>query len=290
MTALHARGFPTPRPIDHSRHVIVMSRIEGSFPMAQVKTGRMEGAGAIFAQCMSILKRLAEHGLVHCDFNEFNLLVNGETAEITLIDFPQIVSTSHLNAAELFARDVKCLIKFFSMKMQYTPQDHEILLLEDIVKNSDGDAIDREVRASGYDPDADDSALEHYREDALAEDDEEEDDEDDDDNEKEEEEGLQCASKARNGEAHEGGTDVAEREEQEHDAPSASAIDEDDHDDDNYDKDEEEEDDCIDEEEEEARQRRPRGRGRGRKPSAAHSSAPSKTTLSPEEIQELVRR
>lgn len=260
--------------------------------MAQVKTGRMEGAGAIFAQCMSILKRLAEHGLVHCDFNEFNLLVNGETAEITLIDFPQIVSTSHLNAAELFARDVKCLIKFFSMKMQYTPQDHEILLLEDIVKNADGDAIDREVRASGYDPDADDSALEHYREDALAEDDDEDDDdEDDDDKEKEEEGDLQCASKAHDGEAHDGGADVAESDDAHaHDAPSASAIDEDDHDDDNDDKDEEE-DDCIDEEEEEeARQRRPRGRGRGRKPSAAHSSASSKTTLSPEEIQELVRR
>ena len=39
----------------------------------------------------------AEHGLVHGDFNEFNLMAN-EEEEITVIDFPQMTSTTHPNA------------------------------------------------------------------------------------------------------------------------------------------------------------------------------------------------
>ena len=36
-----------------------------------------------------ILRRLALHGLVHCDFNEFNLMVD-QSGQVTLIDFPQV--------------------------------------------------------------------------------------------------------------------------------------------------------------------------------------------------------
>jgi len=35
MKALHDEGFPTPVPISHNRHVVLMSRVEG-VPMAQV--------------------------------------------------------------------------------------------------------------------------------------------------------------------------------------------------------------------------------------------------------------
>ena len=40
---------------------------------------------------------------MHCDFNEFNLLVDDDE-RVTLIDFPQMVSTSHLTAGALRAR------------------------------------------------------------------------------------------------------------------------------------------------------------------------------------------
>lgn len=32
--------------------------------------------GAVYEECMNLMTRLAQLGLVHCDFNEFNLLVN----------------------------------------------------------------------------------------------------------------------------------------------------------------------------------------------------------------------
>ena len=46
---------------------------------------------------MNLIVRLARAGLIHGDFNEFNLLVT-ENNEPILIDFPQMVSTSHRNA------------------------------------------------------------------------------------------------------------------------------------------------------------------------------------------------
>lgn len=61
---------------------------------------------------MDLLYRLAAKGLVHCDFNEFNLMVSRSADEaLTMIDFPQMVSVGHANARELFERDVECIIR-----------------------------------------------------------------------------------------------------------------------------------------------------------------------------------
>jgi len=46
---------------------------------------------------IDLVIKLAEHGLVHGDYNEFNLMIDDEE-NLTMIDFPQMVSTSHPNA------------------------------------------------------------------------------------------------------------------------------------------------------------------------------------------------
>ena len=46
---------------------------------------------------MDLIVRLANHGLIHGDFNEFNLMI-GDDGSVTMYDFPQMVSTSHPNA------------------------------------------------------------------------------------------------------------------------------------------------------------------------------------------------
>jgi RIO kinase 2 len=117
------------------------------FPLAQIKSGKLEGAEEIFDKCIAILRRLAECGLVHCDFNEFNLMINHDR-DITLIDFPQMVSTSHPNAGELLERDINCLVKFFAMKMKFIPSDDALFTLEEL--NLNEIRIDEEVRAAGF--------------------------------------------------------------------------------------------------------------------------------------------
>jgi len=47
---------------------------------------------------MDLIVRFARAGLIHGDFNEFNILITRETGEAVVIDFPQMVSTSHPNA------------------------------------------------------------------------------------------------------------------------------------------------------------------------------------------------
>ncbi len=46
---------------------------------------------------VNLILKLASYGLIHGDFNEFNLMISDDE-QITMIDFPQIVSTSHPNA------------------------------------------------------------------------------------------------------------------------------------------------------------------------------------------------
>ena len=47
-----------------------------------------------------------------------------EACNITLIDFPQMVSTAHVNAEELFDRDAESVRRFFGSKLGYvSPAD-----------------------------------------------------------------------------------------------------------------------------------------------------------------------
>jgi RIO kinase 2 len=46
---------------------------------------------------MNLIVKLAQYGLIHGDFNEFNILIKSNGDPI-LIDFPQMVSISHVNA------------------------------------------------------------------------------------------------------------------------------------------------------------------------------------------------
>lgn len=69
--------------------------IAPGYPMTQVK--RVEDPATLYRYLLAMIVRLARHGLIHCDFNEFNLLIDDEL-RVTLIDFPQMVSVSHPNA------------------------------------------------------------------------------------------------------------------------------------------------------------------------------------------------
>ena len=50
-----------------------------------------------YADCMDLVLKLANSGLIHGDFNEFNLMCSDDDT-ITMIDFPQMVSIDHKNA------------------------------------------------------------------------------------------------------------------------------------------------------------------------------------------------
>ncbi|KAF2649948.1 RIO1-domain-containing protein [Lophiostoma macrostomum CBS 122681] len=153
MKALRMEGFPVPEPIGQNRHTVIMSLVD-AFPMRQISN--VGDSASLYAELLSLIVRLAQYGLIHGDFNEFNVLVeektDTETHEVTLvptiIDFPQMVSIDHANAEYYFDRDVACIKRFFSRRFGFTSDEPGPFFkdsIKTIVKR-----LDVEVEASGF--------------------------------------------------------------------------------------------------------------------------------------------
>ncbi|XP_010731985.3 serine/threonine-protein kinase RIO2 [Larimichthys crocea] len=183
MKALYDRGFPVPKPVDYNRHAVVMELING-YPLCQVH--ELQDPSALYSEFMELIVKLANHGLIHGDFNEFNLMLDDQD-HITMIDFPQMVSTSHTNAEWYFDRDVKCIRDFFAKRYNY--ESELFPTFKDIRRSY---SLDVEVSASGFTKDLEkDCELLHPAGPEGEEDDEEEESDDeeatDEEAEKEEE-------------------------------------------------------------------------------------------------------
>ncbi|NXO30917.1 RIOK2 kinase, partial [Cisticola juncidis] len=140
MKVLHDREFPVPKPIDYNRHAIVMELVDG-YPLCQVR--QMEDPAALYSELMDLIVKLANHGLIHGDFNEFNLILDNND-HATLIDFPQMMSTSHANAEWYFNRDVNCIKEFFKKRFNY--ESELFPAFKDIRREC---SLDKEIAASG---------------------------------------------------------------------------------------------------------------------------------------------
>ncbi|WVN89778.1 uncharacterized protein L203_105008 [Cryptococcus depauperatus CBS 7841] len=204
MKALYQHGFPVPIPIDQARHCIVMSLIDG-YPLRAVE--KVDNPAELYSKLMELIVRFAHAGLIHGDFNEFNIMLKRKTEEPIVIDFPQMVSTRHENAEYFFNRDVNCVRRFFKRRFRYEgaswPMWRDVVGVEEPEKplklqavSSAGEnelyktelqrlRIDLEVEASGFGR-AVQEELEHYMvavQDLPPSDDEEEEEEDDNDDE-----------------------------------------------------------------------------------------------------------
>ncbi len=92
----------------------------------------MEQAQSVYEQLLGMITLFAEHGLVHSDFNEFNIMITRDS-QVRVIDFPQMVSTKHLNAQELFDRDVNGIELWFTKR--YNVKSVELPVLEEVKEN-----------------------------------------------------------------------------------------------------------------------------------------------------------
>ncbi|EDQ85509.1 uncharacterized protein MONBRDRAFT_38815 [Monosiga brevicollis MX1] len=154
MKVLYDRGFPVPKPVDFNRHCVVMGLVDG-FPLCNVKV--VDKPGKLFHRLMKILVKFAECGLIHGDYNEFNLMVS-EQGDVTVIDFPQMVSTEHENAEYYFDRDVQCIRDFFRKRFDFEAEAwpsfadvHRAERLDELVNASGFDAQDQFLLHSNLD-------------------------------------------------------------------------------------------------------------------------------------------
>ncbi|KAF8935984.1 Serine kinase [Haplosporangium bisporale] len=190
MKVLHENGFPVPEPIDQSRHCIVMELID-AFPLRQIS--EVADPGKLYSSLMNLIVKLASYGLIHGDFNEFNILIR-DNGEAVLIDFPQMVSIDHPNAEYYFNRDVECIRVFFKRRFQYESLLYPKFKL-DTERQFD---LDVQVAASGFTKkqqqeleefqEEEQKLAEELGEDAFQESEEEEDPDEEEESEEESEE------------------------------------------------------------------------------------------------------
>ena len=171
MKVLRENGFRVPEPVAQSRHTVVMELID-AFPLRQIQ--EVPNPAGLYAELIDIVLRLASFGLIHGDFNEFNILIredeipavetSGDTKtglpdskpDITLtpviIDFPQMVSIDHANAEMYFDRDINCVKRFFERRFNFV-SDEPGPFFADAKKLAGGPEskrLDVEVEASGF--------------------------------------------------------------------------------------------------------------------------------------------
>lgn len=167
LAMLHSKGFNVPQTYGCSRHVVVMDLIDG-YPMRRLR--KHKNIPKLYSDLMMFIIKLANSGLIHCDFNEFNIMMkNEEVLEgdddcgFVVIDFPQSISIEHKEAEFYFKRDVDCIRRFFKKKLKYDPKPSPGMLDTDgfgegfkhtypefhrDVKRSDN--LDELVQASGF--------------------------------------------------------------------------------------------------------------------------------------------
>jgi RIO kinase 2 len=157
LQALYDAGFPVPRPVGWNRHTLVMDLID-ALPLRQISS--VPDPAWLYGQLIELILRFAKFGLIHGDFNEFNILIEEvptqDQTSVTLhpivIDFPQSVSISHTNATFYFDRDVNCIKRFFERRFHFVADDPGPFF-EDVIKPANvlgQRRLDLEVEASGF--------------------------------------------------------------------------------------------------------------------------------------------
>lgn len=141
MKALYDRGFPVPKPADFNRHCVLMELLD-AYPLCQIHA--VNDPASLYNDLVELVLKLANHGVIHGDFNEFNIMLDAED-RITMIDFPQMVSTSHENAEWYFNRDVQCIRSFFRRRFAYESELYP--KFSDVIRE---DSLDVEIAASGF--------------------------------------------------------------------------------------------------------------------------------------------
>ena len=171
MKVLKENGFRVPEPVAQSRHTVVMELID-AFPLRQIQ--EVPNPAGLYAELIEIVLRLAKFGLIHGDFNEFNILIREEqspAAETSrnsaiadsdskagvalipvIIDFPQMVSIDHTNAEMYFDRDVNCIKRFFERRFNFVSDEPGPFFVDakKLAGGAKSKRLDVEVEASGF--------------------------------------------------------------------------------------------------------------------------------------------
>ena len=114
---LYPKGVAVPEPIRQTRHVLVMSMIEGAELYHHPELANPQ---ATYNEILQNIRRAyQEVDMIHGDLSPYNIILQ-PNQHILIIDWPQNVSTKHPNAKELLERDLQNVLTFFQRKHALT--------------------------------------------------------------------------------------------------------------------------------------------------------------------------
>lgn len=117
--------LPVPKVYGANRHIIAMNVLQGK---ELVNISKLHKPLDILEDIIEFAKVLYQkYNLVHGDLTEYNILYDPVEEKITIIDFPQAVSTDHPEALNLLERDISHLIDFFKMKYHISVDVEDVI-------------------------------------------------------------------------------------------------------------------------------------------------------------------
>ena len=109
LTALHPK-VSVPLPVGQNRHTVVMALIKGP----NLVHCRLEEPKEVLDEILTYAGIAYREGIIHADLSEYNIMM--EEGRCVIIDWPQWIGTSHLNAQSILERDIDNILTFFKRK------------------------------------------------------------------------------------------------------------------------------------------------------------------------------
>lgn len=132
---LYQNDVAVPKPIKQTRHVLVMSMIEGVelFRYRDLQNP-MTALSEILMNVKMAYQRVC---IIHGDLSPYNIIVK-PSEHVLIIDWPQNISTNHPNAKQILERDLQNILTFFERKYKIEYSREETLsYITDKTKNLD---------------------------------------------------------------------------------------------------------------------------------------------------------
>ncbi len=116
MQTLYQAGADVPEPIAAGENVILMSYVgDELMPAPPLHTVELmpDEVQPLFDNTMRNIRLMLEHGMIHGDLSEYNILY--WQGKIILIDFPQVVDVeTNSHAEEILKRDIERVCQYFN--------------------------------------------------------------------------------------------------------------------------------------------------------------------------------
>lgn len=130
LTKLWEVGVAVPKPKALAFHVILMDFVPG----VELHKANLKNPLSVFEAIVEeIVKAYREAEVVHADLSEYNILVDQDTEEIWIIDWPQWLPADNIEAENHLKRDLEQIIKFFHRKYRLN-----LDILQEIVEKAFG--------------------------------------------------------------------------------------------------------------------------------------------------------